>query len=921
MNIATVYPYKLLAAGFVSNSGTPVASGDVQYIAKSAGDIGVDNTYIKNNNAANSLRLFFRESQHSSLENSITSATLRTRLLVPNIALTGYIQGSGFDEFNLTGNMDVQAAVLSHNFSPINSVGEVKVQTDFSSSIMSGSTYVDTTGFSTRDISLTVQNPSIDLFKNLVFNLYGIPSGTQISCTEMLLVGDPSNGMTLNTIGQNGRYTSVAYQNANLIGKKSRSWAVDESSTHPTGIFNIYESFAGGNAGEISSCSVGQFYDYGNNSPVSFLPKNIYKNPYFIASGQPNDYQNSVLIYGSGISPSKTALNITDLMFEHNAWTSYFNIKPLTTNYLLFRYGQPDYSFADSYIFKIEITSSGLADTCDRILLKYTDGDGLSGERTRQICETGFYPFSNTNEHTKVVVSYSGSPINGTYKPTGSFYFYVEDKETNKFRYLGTANTWIDNGMMNVSSTRDIGGTSWGNSPSALAYSGLLSEFGHSENVVISGVQTYLSKTVMNDARYEPLLTNKKDYHTFVSSSGDSKYVDIKIPQLVGYSGEVKEYVGFTIPSGGPAAFQHLSPIKSHLGNYWVSPSAVYLDYKADIFTSHPSGVDLVFNVNAQFGGQSGILSFEVNGVPSGVRSGTLTYPNTYGFTSNQPIYWNSSDGSPYFNDLSINAIVKQPAVNSDRTYDTEVKLHYLNPNFSNVVLGSSIPQSATASTTLFLNVMTPDSGLIPLYMIGHSTASGISTLYTIGKIPETAEITLYSNGGNLIDVSGLTTLYSKGSTVGEIFGTTKLYLDAVNAIRRDSELPLFIDGGVGSTGISLNLYLESHYDSTSAQSTLYIAGPTLVQDSGTALYIAGNGITDGTIPLTGAMPLFISRGNEDSTSETVRFYVAGPMPASGSPVSVFIFGAYTAPSSITLFSEGAVERLTGTQKLYTSGF
>ena len=244
----------------------------------------------------------------------------------------------------------------------------------------------------------------------------------------------------------------------------------------------------------------------------------------------------------------------------------------------------------------------------------------------------------------------------------------------------------------------------------------------------------------------------------------------------------------------------------------------------------------------------------------------------------------------------------------------------------------------------LYLHVWNPDSGQIPLWIGGAFVQDDI-TLYLRGLSSGEMDIDLYAGGH--ITTSGNTTLYIRGFDVAS--GELPLFIDGWGEEVTD-EISLHtkagLVGGGGANPTYISLYMLA--DPTNETVPLYTAGPPsevtttnmslfirrayewddgdislFINDtltwSGIPLFMQGPSGTDGAIPYSGEMYLYISRESE-GVDYSMPLYVSGPDPDSGN-ATLFIEGGPSLHGDITLVIPNAIEEVTDDITLYTHGF
>jgi hypothetical protein len=234
----------------------------------------------------------------------------------------------------------------------------------------------------------------------------------------------------------------------------------------------------------------------------------------------------------------------------------------------------------------------------------------------------------------------------------------------------------------------------------------------------------------------------------------------------------------------------------------------------------------------------------------------------------------------------------------------------------SNNVLGSSIP--------LYTHGSTPGSGSIDLYTYASMPFSGSPpddlNLYIYGITSNTETLNLYLNGGIGIPTSGTQNLYVWGTIHSGIFKTLELNLN-VDSIPNEYILPLHIggDGYLGNPSGTLPLHIFNDYTYFSSVD-LFLCNLYTGSSGFLPLYITTPSGTDGAVPVSGTMILYISR-NSESLSSMVPMYIDGPALTSGTLDLYILCGYSGATGTMDLTMSSTSEQKVNYITLYTHGF
>lgn len=300
--------------------------------------------------------------------------------------------------------------------------------------------------------------------------------------------------------------------------------------------------------------------------------------------------------------------------------------------------------------------------------------------------------------------------------------------------------------------------------------------------------------------------------------------------------------------------------------------------------------------------------------------------------------------------DLSNTTLLAYPAIPSGETtidaYISAIEVvssGWIPNNTDNTTL--YIPgQTDYNEIPLYLHVWNPDSGNIPLWIGGAFVQDDIP-LYIRGLSSGEFDIDLYAGGH--ITSSGDTTLYIRGFDVAS--GELPLFIDGRGEEVTD-DIPLHtkagLAGGGGDSPSYISLYLLA--DPTNETLPLYTAGPpsevtttnmklfirrayewddndislyinNTLTWSGIPLYMMAPSGTDGAIPFSGEMNLFIARDSE-GVDYHMPLYVSGPEQDSGD-ITMYIEGGPSLHDEITLVIPNSVDTTTDDTTLYTHGF
>ena len=180
--------------------------------------------------------------------------------------------------------------------------------------------------------------------------------------------------------------------------------------------------------------------------------------------------------------------------------------------------------------------------------------------------------------------------------------------------------------------------------------------------------------------------------------------------------------------------------------------------------------------------------------------------------------------------------------------------------------------------------------------------------------------LSLFLHGGESTYSSGALALFTHGNSgVASQFGGLDLF---INGAAVTGCLPLFIHADYNPSGI-LPLYISGSNSVVANSLQLFIQQDSAY--SGLPLFIQGLQLTqgfhlrypsDGFIPLTGALPLYIERPE----ANMLPLYIAGHLSSSGS-LNLYLESNPTVTSGLQLFAAGGIDSLSNSLKLYSHGF
>lgn len=248
-------------------------------------------------------------------------------------------------------------------------------------------------------------------------------------------------------------------------------------------------------------------------------------------------------------------------------------------------------------------------------------------------------------------------------------------------------------------------------------------------------------------------------------------------------------------------------------------------------------------------------------------------------------------------------------------------------------------------STTLFIENVENSSGNMTLFVDGLGFGSSVFTLHTVAFVNDSGNFTLFEEGH--YPHSGEHTLFIKGHEVHT--GSMPLFTFTPSGVPKTASTDLFIwsmaDSGVAQTmplymnslidpNYSMNLFISGpNANDNTINMNLFICNDTTITDAITLfmqneytldsgvvpLYISTASGTDGAIPFSGTMPLFINREIE-SISHVFPLYAQTSEPST-SGITLYINSTGSGDfNNLTLFTQ-ANDLQNSNVRLYTHGF
>lgn len=235
--------------------------------------------------------------------------------------------------------------------------------------------------------------------------------------------------------------------------------------------------------------------------------------------------------------------------------------------------------------------------------------------------------------------------------------------------------------------------------------------------------------------------------------------------------------------------------------------------------------------------------------------------------------------------------------------------------------------QDTSDSMNLFIQGHIESSGSMNLFMHGHTDITGNMPLYITSQASASGNFTLYLKTDTLHSGNSNVSLFTWASSTG--VGVTGI-LDSMTLMVQSDKLPdditLFIKGpDSAETNDETTLYISGHHLSTTACLNLFMQNVAATGDM--SLFIKGKRITsgstpqtpsDGWIPATGSITLFINRPDE---SASMKLFIKAIDGESSGTLNMYIGGANIPTGTLNLVMPSTVDVFSENVNLYTHGF
>ncbi len=297
--------------------------------------------------------------------------------------------------------------------------------------------------------------------------------------------------------------------------------------------------------------------------------------------------------------------------------------------------------------------------------------------------------------------------------------------------------------------------------------------------------------------------------------------------------------------------------------------------------------------------GSSGILSFAFNIVeanrslfptnPKASLSGTLMFE---GF---------AAVNSGFFRFADFDVLVSGDSISTNN-----INLYMSGGVYSNINLYEQGYAFASGNPNLYIPGPVLSSGIRTLYISGPTPSSGLMNLFLKGRTA--------SSGNNTIALN----LFS--TTNSGLFKTLNLLTGYVaGELDRRFSLPLHMSGpDAYNSGDGMNLFLCN--DTTSTENLdLYLANNFQAANSGINLLIVTPSGTEGSVPYSGNMSLYIARSANSIDNGMPLFVKTSGVGTSSA--NLYISGVAANTSGINLYTKGIGSANHEEFNLFSTGF
>lgn len=228
---------------------------------------------------------------------------------------------------------------------------------------------------------------------------------------------------------------------------------------------------------------------------------------------------------------------------------------------------------------------------------------------------------------------------------------------------------------------------------------------------------------------------------------------------------------------------------------------------------------------------------------------------------------------------------------------------------------------SHTGNVDLFIQGGVLNTGNINLYTYGYSSGVNNIPLYIANEPPGeiSGQMNLFISTPTGTQISGITPLFIYSAENSGLYNYTTLFLNQTNVFNPLNVMNLVMPGpdALGYTS-SMNLVLFQNTEVTNSLA-LFLQNSYINSTGAINLYMRGPVGTEGAIPFSGALNLFIAR-DSDSLSFSAPLFLKTPEIISGDLLSLFIDGTNIKNSSIPMYIHGQ-HIPNNSMNLYSHGF
>jgi hypothetical protein len=715
----------------------------------------------------------------------------------------------------------------------------------------------------------------IEGFKELELRLRGVPSGTQISSSELQLQMIEANYTPLFTMGNTSKCDVIAPISGGISDPflTPGNWETSTGSgffNH--GIYNFNQDI--GTTDFTAHASSGRFVNSQTGATVTPDIRHQYFNP-----GVGQDLSTSAVLFRNeaGDRTEHFELHLDNTTFLNNSFTIGFAIEPsgiidqLSEDDILFYHG------TDTDPMYFIRTSNSVPNAIE---VTYYDVGGVPRLIRGSDAYNKLWVFVYSNGQAKLIsTDQFGTVIDEVVGPTIPFLPFPP-------------NPYFTVGGVPASNTSVTSG----------GYKGYLSKFMIGTGAMSSGNFKLLADS----------MTQNSDYLSARESLAQD--TDYTLWDLVIASGNAEVGTNYNLadPFDIDPELRFIDgPAKVAYDNIEVAPSGIKLKLRFEHFSDHPSGVYVNSFINFTNGLEAvANYSFEHLIPPSASKQDVILSPRTC---------INRTIGSGDYTDISFQHTYRYDHDPSG-TYYGSLKMFATEA----LIDGQCVPASdnnninLVTSGSAFNNDMPLyihnqfENNNIDLFIKGADTSSGNIDLF-IGTVTPSENMNLYIGGLDVPSTGNSIPLTTWSTTNPSTFNTVELFLQGTN-VDPDKHLPLFIGESSPSFNESLNLFIGGEPE-TAGSMDLYMMNETSGSNNSIDMYM--NTVTASTSGEV--MPLFIQRDSE-GISRSMSLFLQAPS-GDNNNMNLYLNATFKENNNISLVTDAVGTDNDQDTELYTHGF